>query len=78
MKKLPIYITPDDFICPACNCPCTIIALDNSFSYSGTHCTAGQPGVHYPSGYGSPVTDCCEADVPNAKLDEPDYYEFFD
>jgi len=71
--KLPIYITPDNFICSACNQPCTIIALDNSFGYSGTHCTAGQPGVHYPSSYGSSVTDCCEADVPNAELDEPDY-----
>lgn len=69
MKKLPFYITPKDFLCPSCNKPCTIIALDNSFSYSGTHCTGGLSGIHYPSGYGSPVTDCCEADVSNYKID---------
>jgi len=73
MRKLSIYKTPPDFLCPACNQPCRIVALDNSFSYSGTHCTHGQSGVHYPSGYDSPVTDCCEADVPDAELDEPDY-----
>jgi hypothetical protein len=73
MKNLPFYKTPDNFLCPACNQPCTIIAWDNSFSYSGTHCTAGRDGIHYPAGYGSPVTDCCEAEVPNAEMDEPDY-----
>lgn len=69
MKKLSNYITPQNFLCPACNQPCTIIALDNAFDYSGTHCTAGKSGIHYPSSYGSPVTDCCEADVPNAEID---------
>lgn len=76
--KLPIYITPENFICPACNSPTIIIALDNSFGYSGTHCTHGQSGTYYPSGYGSPVTSCCEANVSDAELDEPDYYEPFD
>jgi len=73
MKKLPTYITPENFLCPACNQPCRIIALDNSFDYAGTHCTYGQSGIHYPAGYGSPVTDCCEADVPDAEINEPDY-----
>jgi hypothetical protein len=73
MRKLSIYKTPPDFLCPACNQPCRIVALDNSFSYSGTHCTHGQSGIHYPFDYGNPVTDCCEADVSDAELDEPDY-----
>jgi len=78
MKNLPLYKTPTNFLCPACNQPCHIIALDDSFSYSGTHCTAGQAGIHYPSDYGSSVTDCCEADVPDAEMDEPDYYDYGD
>jgi len=73
MKRLPTWVTPPDFKCPACHQPCKIIAIDTSFSYSGTHCTHGQAGIHYPSDYGNPVTDCCEADVPEAELDEPDY-----
>ena len=73
MKTLPTWKTPTDFLCPACKQSCKIIALDDSFSYSGTHCTGGQAGIHYPSDYGTPVTDCCEAEVPNAELDEPDY-----
>lgn len=76
MKTLPSYITPIDFKCPACGNPCTIIALDNAFDYSGTHCTYGQAGTHYPSGYGSPVTDCCEVSVPDAEIDQPDYGDY--
>ncbi len=68
MKKLPIYKTPPDFLCPACGEPCTIIAWDNSFNY--------QDGIHYPAGYGEPVTDCCEAFVEDAELDHPDYYDY--
>ena len=59
MKQLIHYITPEDFICPACQEFCIIIPLDNAFNYSGTHCTAGQDGIHYPSDYGKPVTSCC-------------------
>lgn len=76
MKKLPHYKTPDNFLCPACNQPCKIIGWDNSFSYSGTHCTHGESGIHYPPGYGDPVTSCCEADVPDAEID--DGSEYFD
>ena len=49
-------------ICSACNQPCTVVALDNSFDYAGTHCTYGRAGTHRPEGYGAPVSDCCEAD----------------
>jgi hypothetical protein len=49
--------------CPECGELSEIIPLDNAFSYSGTHCTHGQGGTHYPSDYGSPVTACCEAPV---------------
>ena len=52
-----------DAICPNCDEPCEIVPLDSSFSYSGTHCTHGQSGTHYPSDYGSPVSDCCEEPI---------------
>jgi hypothetical protein len=72
MKKK--YVTPDGFTCPECGYACTIVPLDNSFSYSGTHCTAGRSGVHRPAGYGMPVTDCCEVFVEAEEDDiEPDY-----
>ena len=70
LYKLPIYKTPNAFLCPDCHEPCTIIALDNSFS--------DQLGIIYPPGYGDPITNCCEADVPDAELDEPDYYNYGD
>lgn len=50
-------------ICTECGKECNVIPLDNSFSYAGTHCTNGNGGIHYPPGYGMPVSDCCEADV---------------
>jgi len=53
----------EDTICPECQEPCKVIPLDNSFDYSGTHCTGGKSGTHYPSGYGDPVSDCCEVDI---------------
>ena len=73
MKRLPTYHTPDNFICPACHKSAKIIALDSSFSYAGTHCTGGRSGIHYPSDYGMPITDCCEVEVPEAEIIEPDY-----
>ncbi len=65
MKRpnLPDYETPDDFVCPECEEYCHIIPLDNSFDYSGTHCTHGLSGTEYPPDYGIPVTDCCEVQV---------------
>ena len=47
-------------ICSECGLPCEVIPLDNSFDYSGTHCTHGNGGTHYPPDYGTPVSDCCE------------------
>ena len=80
MPKLPKYKTPPNFTCPECHEPCHIIALDNSFDYAGTHCTHGQPGVHYPFDYGRPVTSCCEVDV-DAELAEDEFdidlYEYY-
>ena len=62
-KKPNPYITPDGFLCPECNELCTIVPLDNSFDYPGTHCNNGKSGTHYPSDYGTPVSDCCEAEI---------------
>lgn len=76
MRKLPSYKTPDGQTCPDCGHLCTIIAYDNSFSYSGTHCTHGQGGIHYPDGYGDPVSDCCDAYIEGAEVEEHD--DFWD
>ncbi len=61
-----------DTICPKCGEECTIIALDNAFDYSGTHCTGGRSGTHYPSDYGTPVSDCCEAPM-ECDIEEDDW-----
>ena len=55
-------ITKDQFtICPECKQECTIIEINDSFNYSGTHCTHGKAGTHQmPSYY---VSDCCEVEV---------------
>jgi len=57
------YKAASNLRCPECHELCDVIPLDNSFSYSGTHCTGGRSGTHYPAGYGDPVSDCCEADL---------------
>jgi hypothetical protein len=62
-RNKPGYDTPDGTICPECGEPCYIVPLDNSFDYSGTHCTHGRSGTHRPDGYGSPVSDCCEVPI---------------
>ena len=47
--------------CPECGQECKIIEQNDSFDYSGTHCTHGQAGTHrLPSYY---ISDCCEAEV---------------
>ena len=60
MAKAPYYHTPEDTICPECGEQCEIVPLQNEFDYAGTHCTHGRSGTHYPSDWGSPVSDCCE------------------
>ncbi len=61
--RAPEYITPPGTRCPDCGEPCRVVPLRNEFDYAGTHCTYGRPGTHYPAGWGSPVSDCCEADI---------------
>ena len=65
--KLPVYETPADCYCTQCGERCQLIALQNEFSYSGTHCNNGKPGTHYPPDRGIAVSECCEADTD----DEP-------
>ena len=67
------YKTPYGTICPECERECKIVPLRNDFDYSGTHCTNGRSGTHYPSDYGSPVSDCCEVPMEGAEVDLPDY-----
>ena len=66
--------------CPDCGEECNVIPLDNSFDYAGTHCTGGLPGTHKPDGFGSPVSDCCEAYLEDCE-DEPhpdDWEDMYD
>ena len=72
---IPSYQTPEGFRCPDCNAECLIIALQNEFDYSGTHATHGKSGTEYPSDWGSPVTDCCEADCESALLNNDETYD---
>ena len=74
--KLPNYHTPEGTTCPECGEECAIIALDNSFDYAGTHCTFGLAGVHYPAGFGSPVSSCCEADMDGEQEEEMSYSDY--
>lgn len=59
------YDLPVDFSCPCCGSETAcIVPLDNSFDFEDG--TGG--GVHHPSNFGAPVSDCCEAPVPNATI----------
>ena len=58
--KLLEYVTPEGTICPECGHECDIVPLRNEFGYSGTHCSNGADGTHYPVDWGSPVSSCCE------------------
>ena len=72
MRKLPEYHHDPLWTCFWCKEPgATIIADDNSFSYSGTHCTGGKDGVEYPQGWGQAVCSCCGEPVEDAE--EVDY-----
>ena len=66
-RRVPQYDTPAECYCTDCGERCKLIALENEFDYSGTHCSNGRSGTHYPAGGGEPVSDCCEADTD----DEP-------
>lgn len=66
-RKLPEYDTPLGTHCTECNEPCLIVGLQNEFDYSGTHCNHGAAGTEYPFDWGSPVSNCCDAEV----TDEP-------
>lgn len=61
--EIPRYDTPEGTVCPECGEPCIVVPLLNHFSYSGTHCTFGGGGIEFPSDWGSPVSDCCEAEM---------------
>ncbi len=71
MKEAPVYTTPDGFRCPECGELCQIVPLRNEFDYAGTHCTGGLSGTHYPDNWGEPVSDCCEASIPERSTFDP-------
>ena len=45
--------------CDSCYEPCKVVTYDNSFDYSGTHCTGGQAGTHHQY---DELSSCCESD----------------
>ncbi len=46
------------YTCDGCGEVCERKMVDGSFSYAGTHCTGGEPGIHHvPLWIGS---KCCE------------------
>ncbi len=68
--KTPIYITPKNQKCPACKELCEIVPLRNEFNYAGTHCTHGLSGIHYPSNWGEPVSDCCQVLITGEEYED--------
>lgn len=44
--------------CTECGKECN--AIEETFDYSGTHCTFGMSGTHHTGHY---VSDCCSAEV---------------
>ena len=65
-------MTDDDIYhtCNDCGEECQIIGIDDSFDYSGTHCTYGRSGTHRVPVY--PGSDCCEADTTEHYQGEED------
>ena len=48
-------------ICPKCDKECKVIEMDDSFNYSGTHCTGGKSDTHHiPKYY---ISECCEVEI---------------
>jgi len=66
--------------CPECNQECTPVLQDDSFDYSGTHCTGGKDGTHHIPVYYT--SDCCEAELedynPSDEDSGPDYSDYND
>ena len=46
--------------CNHCKKECEEITYDDSFNYSGTHCTGGLDGTHHES---HKASDCCDYTV---------------
>lgn len=56
-----------DITCPECGEPCNVVTADNgigSYEYWGAPGFDSQP---------FPASDCCEAEIEDAELPEPDY-----
>jgi len=62
--KIPTYETPADCFCTWCGERCQLIALQNEFDLPFIH---GKTETVYPTDWGIPVSECCEADT----TDEP-------
>ena len=63
------YIKPDNWVCPVCGEQAEIVPLDESFDYSGTHCTFGRSGTYTPPGNGRPVCSANECSVEDVDID---------
>ena len=53
------------YVCSDCKQPCAL--EKETFSYSGTHCTHGQDGVHW-TGYW--LSGCCGAEYEEFEEEE--------
>ena len=51
-----------ELFCSDCGDPCE--AAEETFDYTGTHCTNGLPGTHYTGVY---VSDCCGAELKHSE-----------
>jgi len=51
--------------CTECGEKCE--SVEETFDYSGTHCTHGKPGTHHTGIY---VSDCCLAEFVEVDGDE--------
>ena len=57
-----------EYICPSCENVCQVLPIDDSFDYSGTHCSNGRSGTHHVEIYY--VSDCCESEIEDYKLED--------
>ena len=51
------------FICDDCKEECGVV--EETFDYSGTHCTYGKGGTHHTGNY---VSDCCLSEFSEGLL----------
>ena len=73
-RTAPEYHHDPEWRCPECKDRSAKIIPDlNDFDYSGTHCSHGLSGTHFPAGWGAPICSACGCDIEDAELVEDAY-----